>query len=335
MTVNEFVNLLIEQANYKINSQGLSRNILDANAISILQEQPTVEEAMSEAALLLSGVMTVDEIQRIGQSGGQPQIQNYPQDTQAFGQTSVSFLGDVPSYYTTPTGRAITEKDEQDEYVFYKQGDQYSKFIGLSPEVKASIQTDLVNAGLLEQGKFLIGEWDDESADAMKTVLGRANQVGNPDWLSSLKWYVDNQLPDIPTIEDIFLPPDYTGIANTINGTFAQSLGREPKDYEKKLLLNEYQKILNMQLANTQRVSELLVQPEFQTAEELQDYGNHGIEEIQETIIEEGITQIDPTARLTEKFNEITKFERERLRGQEDIQRTNRSILRLISGAPG
>ena len=334
MTVNEFINLLIEQVNYKVNTQGLSRNVLDANALSILQEQPNVDAAIAEAALLLNGVMTVDEIQRIGQGAGQPQIQNYPQDTSMFGQTSVSFLGDVPSYYTTPTGRAITEKDEQDEYVFYKQGDQYSKFIGLSPEVKATIQTDLVNAGLLKQGSFLLGEWDDASADAIKTVLGRANQTGNPDWVASMKWYVDNQLPAIPTIKDVFLPPDYTGIANQINGMFAQSLGREPKGYEKQLLLDDYQNLIAEQIANAQRVAELTEQPEFQTPEELADFGNHGIEDIQEAILEEDITQIDPSAQFLEKFNEVTKFEKERLRGQADIQRTNQTIVNLISGSP-
>ena len=335
MTVNEFINLLIEQVNYKVNAQGLSRSVLDANSLSILQEQPNVDAAMAEAALLLNGVMTVDEIQRIGQGGGQPQIQNYPQDTSLFGQTSVSFLGDVPSYYTTPTGRAITEKDEQDEYVFYKQGDQYSKFLGLSPEVKATIQTDLVNSGLLKQGSFLLGEWDDASAEAMKTVLGRANQTGNPDWIASMKWYVDNQLPAIPTVDDVFLPPDYTKTANLIDGMFAQSLGREPKEYEKINLLNQYNAIIQKQLANKSRVSELIEQPEFQTVEELVDYGNHGIEDIQETILEEGITQIDPSARFQQAFKDATKFETERLRGQADIQRTNQTILNLISGSPG
>ena len=55
MTVNEYINLLIEQVNYKINSQGLSRSVLDANALQILQEQPTVDAAIAEATLLLNG----------------------------------------------------------------------------------------------------------------------------------------------------------------------------------------------------------------------------------------------------------------------------------------
>lgn len=335
MTVNEFINLLIEQVNYKINSQGLSRSVLDANALQILQEQPTVEAAIAEAALLLNGVMTVDELSRISQGSGQPQIQNYPQDTGTQGQTFVSFLGDVPTYYTTPTGRDIAEKDDDGEYVFYTQGEQYSNFAGLSPEVRATIQTDLVNAGLLERGSFLIGEWDDASADAMKVVLGRANQIGNPDWVSSMKWYVDNQLPEIPTAEDIFLPPDYTGTANLIDSMFAQSLGREPKEYEKQNLLDEYNGIVQKQAANQQRVAGLIEEPEFQTVQELVDYSNHGIEDIQETILEEGITQIDPAARFQQAFKDATQFETERLRGQADIQRTNQTILNLISGAPG
>jgi hypothetical protein len=335
MTVNEFINLLIEQVNYKINSQGLSRSVLDANALQILQEQPTVDAAIAEATLLLNGVMTIDEISRLAQGSGQPEIQNYPQDTTTQGQTFVSFLGDVPGYYTTPTGRDIAEKDDDGEYVFYTQGEQYSNFAGLSPEVKATIQTDLVNAGLLERGSFLIGEWDDASADAMKVVLGRANQIGDPDWVASMKWYVDNQLPEIPTTEDIFLPPDYTGTANLIDSMFAQSLGREPKEYEKQNLLDQYSAIVQKQASNQQRVAELIEEPEFQTVQELVDYSNHGIEDIQETILEEGITQIDPTARFQKAFKDATQFETERLRGQADIQRTNQTILNLISGAPG
>ena len=335
MTVNEFINLLIEQVNYKINSQGLSRSVLDANALQILQEQPTVDAAIAEATLLLNGVMTIDEISRLAQGSGQPEIQNYPQDTATQGQTFVSFLGDVPTYYTTPTGRDIAEKDDDGEYVFYTQGEQYSNFAGLSPEVKATIQTDLVNAGLLERGSFLIGEWDDASADAMKVVLGRANKIGNPDWVASMKWYVDNQLPEIPTTEDIFLPPDYTGTANLIDSMFAQSLGREPKEYEKQNLLDQYSAIVQKQAANQQRVAQLIEEPEFQTVQELVDYSNHGIEDIQETILEEGITQIDASERFQEAFKNATKFETERLRGQADIQRTNQTILNLISGAPG
>tara|TARA_R110000787_G_scaffold203722_2_gene314156 strand:- start:87 stop:1094 length:1008 start_codon:yes stop_codon:yes gene_type:complete len=335
MSVNEFINLLIEQVNYKINSQGLSRSVLDANALQILQEQPTVEAAIAEATLLLSGVMTVDEISRLSQGSGQPQVQNYPQDITTQGQTNVSFLGDVPSYYTTPTGRSIAEKDDDGEYVFYTQGEQFSNFEGFSPEVRATIQTDLVNAGLLERGAFRIGEWDNASAAAMKIVLGRSNLIGNPDWVSSMKWYVDNQLPEIPTSDDIFLPPDYTGTANLIDGMFAQSLGREPKEYEKQNLLDEYNGIVQKQAANQQRVAGLIEEPEFQTVEQLVDYSNHGIEDIQETIIEEGITQIDPSARFQKAFKDATQFETERLRGQADIQRTNQTILNLISGAPG
>ena len=335
MTVNEFINLLIEQVNYKINSQGLSRSVLDANALQILQEQPTVDAAIAEATLLLNGVMTIDEISRLAQGSGQPEIQNYPQDTTTQGQTFVSFLGDVPTYYTTPTGRDIAEKDDDGEYVFYTQGEQYSNFAGLSPEVRATIQTDLVNAGLLERGSFLIGEWDDASADAMKVVLGRANKIGDPDWVASMKWYVDNQLPEIPTTEDIFLPPDYTGTANLIDSMFAQSLGREPKEYEKQNLLDQYSAIIQKQTANQKRIASLIEEPEFQTVQELVDYSNHGIEDIQETILEEGITQIDPAARFQQAFKDATRFETERLRGQADIQRTNQTILNLISGAPG
>jgi len=116
---------------------------------------------------------------------------------------------------------------------------------------------------------------------------------------------------------------------------FAQSLGREPKEYEKQNLLDQYSAIVQKQASNQQRVAELIEEPEFQTVQELVDYSNHGIEDIQETILEEGITQIDPTARFQKAFKDATQFETERLRGQADIQRTNQTILNLISGAPG
>jgi Cu2+-containing amine oxidase len=116
---------------------------------------------------------------------------------------------------------------------------------------------------------------------------------------------------------------------------FAQSLGREPKEYEKQNLLDQYSAIIQKQTANQQRVAGLIEEPEFQTVEELVNYSNHGIEDIQETILEEGITQIDPAARFQQAFKDATQFETERLRGQDDIQRTNQTILNLISGAPG
>jgi hypothetical protein len=67
------------------------------------------------------------------------------------------------------------------------------------------------------------------------------------------------------------------------------------------------------------------------TPENLMDYGNHTQAEL---IKEKGLTKIDPSAALFEKFQQITAEERERLKDYGDIQATNSIILNSITGSP-
>ena len=65
------------------------------------------------------------------------------------------------------------------------------------------------------------------------------------------------------------------------------------------------------------------------TAKTLENYGNH----IQ-PVVEEGVTAIDPGARMLDVFNKVTAKEQERLGANRDIQATNSIILNSITGAP-
>jgi len=65
------------------------------------------------------------------------------------------------------------------------------------------------------------------------------------------------------------------------------------------------------------------------TPETLEDYGNHT-----QPVIEEGVTAIDPSAKMLSVFDDITAKEQERLGANRDIQATNSIILNSITGAP-
>ena len=138
--------------------------------------------------------------------------------------------------------------------------------------------------------------------------------------------YLDNPIQE-PTQVASYLPPDYTTISNSINGLFEQELGRKPKEYELRLLADTYS--ANAKKSYEQKVALETPVEEVATAETLDDYGNH----IQ-PVVEEGVTAIDPSARMLDVFNRVTEKEQERLGVNRDIQATNRIILNSITGAP-
>ena len=215
---------------------------------------------------------------------------------------------------------------------FYINGDQ-NVFEAFTPEEIRIIQADLINAGLLGNKvnrPFRPGVWGKSERDAMYELMSLANQNGagkaQQGWQTTLQLYLDNPI-QTPTQVQTYLPPDYTTISNSINGLFEQELGRKPKEYELRLLADTYS--ANAKKAYEQQI--LLQTPveEVATAESLEDYGNH----IQ-PVVEEGVTAIDPSARMLDVFNRVTEKEQERLGANRDIQATNRIILNSITGAP-
>ena len=76
---------------------------------------------------------------------------------------------------------------------------------------------------------------------------------------------------------------------------------RKPKDYELKLLAETY--LSEAKSAYQQNISLQTPQDIMATAESLEDYGNH----IQ-PVVEEGVTAIDPGARMLDVFNNYDKY---------------------------
>ena len=215
---------------------------------------------------------------------------------------------------------------------FYVDGDQ-NAMEALMPDEIREIQANLINAGLLGSKvnrPFRPGVWGKSERDAMYEIMSIANQDGQgkaeEGWKTILQVYLDNPI-QTPSQVASYLPPDYTTISNSINGLFEQELGRKPKDYELKLLAETY--LSEAKSAYQQNISLQTPQDIMATAESLEDYGNH----IQ-PVVEEGVTAIDPSARMLDVFNRVTEKEQERLGVNRDIQATNRIILNSITGAP-
>jgi len=215
---------------------------------------------------------------------------------------------------------------------FYVDGDQ-NAMEALMPDEIREIQANLINAGLLGSKvnrPFRPGVWGINDRKAMYEIMSIANQDGQgkaeEGWKTILQVYLDNPI-QTPSQVASYLPPDYTTISNSINGLFEQELGRKPKEYELRLLADTYS--ANAKKSYEQKVALETPVEEVATAETLDDYGNH----IQ-PVVEEGVTAIDPSARMLDVFNRVTEKEQERLGVNRDIQATNRIILNSITGAP-
>jgi len=215
---------------------------------------------------------------------------------------------------------------------FYVDGDQ-NAMEALMPDEIREIQANLINAGLLGSKvnrPFRPGVWGVNDRKAMYEIMSIANQDGQgkaeEGWKTILQVYLDNPI-QTPSQVASYLPPDYTTISNSINGLFEQELGRKPKEYELRLLADTYS--TNAKKSYEQKVALETPVEEVATAETLDDYGNH----IQ-PVVEEGVTAIDPSARMLDVFNRVTEKEQERLGVNRDIQATNRIILNSITGAP-
>jgi hypothetical protein len=215
---------------------------------------------------------------------------------------------------------------------FYVYGDQ-NAMEALMPDEIREIQANLINAGLLGSKvnrPFRPGVWGVNDRKAMYELMSIANEDGQgkaeKGWETILQVYLDNPIQE-PTQVASYLPPDYTTISNSIDGLFEQELGRKPKEYELKLLADTYS--ANAKKAYEQKIAlETPVDADI-TPETLEDYGNHT-----QPVIEEGVTAIDPSARMLSVFDNITAKEQERLGTNRDIQATNRIILNSITGAP-
>ena len=175
----------------------------------------------------------------------------------------------------------------------------------------------------------------------MSAVLKVQNTLGVPQgkkgtaWEEALEVLLNTTLPTYQQ-ERVYLPPDYTKVANSINSIFANELGREAEPYELKLLASQYSSDVQSKFQQEESLRQLAAQQEVITGEQLLtgEYGNHAVIETEAKIEEEDLTAVDPSARMYDTFKNITEKERDRLGRNADIQKSNQLILNSITGSP-
>jgi len=122
---------------------------------------------------------------------------------------------------------------------------------------------------------------------------------------------------------------DYATASQQIKNLFKTNLKRDPKPYELELLAQQL-------LTDSKQAYLATEEPELQlgniTGEELLtgNLGNH----ISQPEVQAD-TKIDPSARLYETFDKITKPEQQRIGESRDIQTTNNIIIDAVTGLSG
>lgn len=142
----------------------------------------------------------------------------------------------------------IPEREQEPRYF---EGDhQNPARFGINANSFASVtrmQADLVRAGLLDPENISAGNWDGDTANAMKDVLGVANRTGVP-WDQALTRLIaagenlaeDEDMASILKEEvEPFTPPSYEELAQTARETVEGSLGRDLKDYEVEIMADK------------------------------------------------------------------------------------------------
>jgi hypothetical protein len=331
MDREQFISALQSLVNSKSAMPGQAPLVIPQDLIDSIYEAPTFTDAVNQAIAVLTGPnspVSIGDIKSLAGLSTEPQLID-PKYDETIAQDLPNFIG-VPRNYAVD-GVSIYDTDNEGNFLFYKDGSEYSLLANEPPEIIAAVQAELVNGGLLSVGEFIPGRWstDEKSPEviAFKKVLGRANATGNPDFTVALRWYVDNQESvDAFGAEPAYLPPDYATASQQVKNLFKTNLKRDPKPYELEMLAN--------QLLSDSKKAFLASQPATLdvgdiTGEELLtgDLGNH----ITEPEVEAD-TKIDPTARLYETFDRITKPEQERIQTSADIQTVNGIIIDAVTG---
>lgn len=118
---------------------------------------------------------------------------------------------------------------------FYRYGDQF-QFQSSNPVAIRKLQKELEKAGLLEEGSYTPGFWDEPSAQAMQGAMGYANRGGTT-WQSVVDRLKAIEVPrqrrefakPPPVVK---LMPDPASINQSVKARFRQALGREPTEEE-------------------------------------------------------------------------------------------------------
>ena len=196
---------------------------------------------------------------------------------------------------------------------YYRSGDEWRIFVALSPERRAQVKQQLVDAGLLNEASLEGGRratvWDAEAADAMRVVLTMAN--GNSmQWWTALRSVADGaeerrkaarESLTQPFVAQPYVAPDWATLAQAARETASRELGRDLKDWEVAMLGDELSAYSRQQYG-----------AEVAAARAYHDAGNRAI--VEETDQSAGTVQgVSAADRFAERFRELYGPEMNRL----------------------
>jgi hypothetical protein len=126
----------------------------------------------------------------------------------------------------------------------YFEYDQW-RFASRSPEYIVALQNQMVAAGLVDARDIIPGLWTDPDADAMKVLMIEAT-AARTTWENALGARIASGAGAAQArgagrtfVTPTYMAPDYATLSQAVKGTFAQLVGREPKDYELSLLADQ------------------------------------------------------------------------------------------------
>lgn len=259
-----------------------------------------------------------------------------PNDFQAARQepTTQAGGGDSLERWRQRTGRTAPTRDVDVKPRFF-EGDEFDP-ARLPFEERAELQSALVEAGLLEDGTYWVGEWDDASLEAYKTVLGFANRWGasTDEALDRLQKSLPDELRkdggagtgEATFTPPAFLAPDYASLAQGVKSMFRTRVGRDPSEEELSQLAGQFGGFYRQQFD-----AEVAAQrSEFDARQAGAETG--------ETVAPAAGTAVDPAARFAELFESRFKPEIDRLGSLDDVRANTNNVfasLRTMSSLVG
>ncbi len=260
-------------------------------------------------------------------------------------ETGPSFFADIRSgRFDTPGTREVEPQ--------YFEGDELAPAT-LDPAVIARLQRRLVAAGLLDDGTFYEGAWDDLTIAAYKSVLGFANQNGIDATRS-----MDRLIATLPqSVKDArarakalevfqeppYIKPDMATLAQDVKRYFRQEVGRDPTASE----MAEFSGAMSAAYRADFDAVQAAEEAAFNAANDptLGGPSRTGgtIDQIAASISQPGgdvgtFQRVDPTARFREAFDRRFQSETTRLSGLDEVRANVNNVyasLRTMSSLIG
>lgn len=213
----------------------------------------------------------------------------------------------------------------------YTDQDTYGIFMQMGTTMRAEVELQLVEAGLLHPDDVRGGGvWSTEAQRAMAVVMTTANEQGLT-WSESLNLYRANPPAGMADDEDgpgsgrapyvapTYLAPDYATLAQGVKQVFRQQLNREPRDFELQFLAEQLERDYRAAF-------------DAEVAADRADYNlaTVAVEEGTEGLTGGTVRSVDPVARLNQAFDERYGPEMNRLERIGEVEQSQASLLASI-----